>query len=444
MRLLQCTANQDQDIIQVSLTEYASSQIPPYAILSHRWRDEEVEYQHMTSDVDYKNMRGYPKIEQCARAALEYGIHHIWVDTCCINKSSSAELSEAINSMYLWYNDSLICFAFLDDVSYERGKLDFTQVRTSSWFTRGWTLQELIAPKTMVFYSKEWSKLGSRIDLANTISVASGIDIKILQNTRHLDSASVSEKMSWAATRETTRIEDVAYSLMGLFSVSMPTLYGEGSRAFRRLQLEIMQSTNDHTLFAWEDTTCNGDMLASSPRQFKDCHVFQPISYPEFISRFGIHEPKPDFSMTNAGLHIQLPMLTNPTEKSPDSFIAFLACVRVDPVNRIFARIFLERTDDQKFSGFHRVVKYGHTIEAHFNPTSSNVATQTIWISPKRVRVAARREEEYIPSRVITMDAKPSKRDSWQMVEGFVGNLRRRSTMRLGIGSARRRAGGAS
>lgn len=188
------------------------------------------------------------------------------------------------------------------------------------------------------------------------------------------------------------------------FGVSMPTLYGEGTRAFRRLQLEIMQSTNDHTLFAWQDTECNGDMLASSPRQFKGCQVFQPISYTEFISRFGIREPKPDFAMTNAGLHIQLPMLTNPTETSPDSFVAFLACVRVDPVNRIFACIFLERTNNQSFRGFHRVVKNDCTTQAEFNPNSNNVATQTVWIQPQTVRVTLRREEDYVPSRIFTVN----------------------------------------
>lgn len=217
MRLLRCVESPENKTIEVSLTDYAASSIPPYATLSHRWRDEEVEYEHMVGNHDYKNRRGYTKIEQCARAALRYGIHYIWVDTCCIDKSSSAELSEAINSMYLWYNDSLICFAFLDDVPCDDGILDTTKLRRSSWFTRGWTLQELIAPKTMTFYSDEWVKLGSRFDLANTISVASGIDIKILQNTRHLNSASTAEKMSWAATRETTRVEDIAYSLMGLY-----------------------------------------------------------------------------------------------------------------------------------------------------------------------------------------------------------------------------------
>ncbi|OAL54538.1 HET-domain-containing protein, partial [Pyrenochaeta sp. DS3sAY3a] len=251
MRLLQCVANATTNDIDVVLTEYPASKIPPYAILSHRWREEEVEFQHMKTGEDYKCMLGFAKIKECARAAMEYGLQYIWVDTCCINKSSSAELSEAINSMYQWYNDSLMCFAFLDDVLCKGGVLNLTEIRESSWFSRGWTLQELIAPKTMIFYSMDWQKLGSRIDLANTVSVATGIDIKILQNTRHLDSASVAEKMSWAATRETTRIEDVAYSLMGLFGVSMPTLYGEGMRAFRRLQLEIMQSTNDHTIFAW-------------------------------------------------------------------------------------------------------------------------------------------------------------------------------------------------
>ncbi|KAH7398507.1 heterokaryon incompatibility protein-domain-containing protein [Pyrenochaeta sp. MPI-SDFR-AT-0127] len=124
MRLLRCVANSENETGDVSLTEYAASKIPPYAILSHRWREEEVEYEHMTGNYEYRKRQGYSKIEKCARAALQYGIEYIWIDTCCINKSSSAELSEAIHSMYLWYNESLICFAFLYDVSCDGGIVD--------------------------------------------------------------------------------------------------------------------------------------------------------------------------------------------------------------------------------------------------------------------------------------------------------------------------------
>jgi hypothetical protein len=214
MRLLECTPNKENDTIDFRLTEYNGDVRPEYAILSHRWREEEVDYEDMMQG--NRTLKGYQKIEGCARAALRYGIQHIWIDTCCINKSSSAELSEALNRMYEWYNDSLMCFAFLDDVAVSEGASMLNELRASKWFTRGWTLQELIAPKTMMFYSKDWVKLGSRMDLANTISVATRIDIKILQGSRVLEEASVAEKMSWAAARETKRVEDMAYSLMGL------------------------------------------------------------------------------------------------------------------------------------------------------------------------------------------------------------------------------------
>ncbi|KAI0741538.1 heterokaryon incompatibility protein-domain-containing protein, partial [Daedaleopsis nitida] len=193
------------------------------------------------------------KIRNFCAFARKHGHQRVWVDTCCIDKSSSAELSEAINSMYDWYNRARVCYVYLPDVS------DFdhpvtkagSQIRRSKWFSRGWTLQELIAPRTLVFLSMEWTIIGTKESLAHLVEEITGIDADILVHKRSLDSVSVARRMSWASERQTTRVEDEAYCLMGIFGVKMPTIYGEGSAAFVRLQEEILKRTCDQTLFVW-------------------------------------------------------------------------------------------------------------------------------------------------------------------------------------------------
>jgi hypothetical protein len=247
MRLLHLTASANEDDpLEIKLREFLGSDIPPYAILSHRWREEEVLYADVVG-IDCgiaKQKKGYPKLEATCLNALSRGFQYVWSDTCCIDKTSSAELSEAINSMYSYYTDSQWCIAYLDDVEYEFE--DSGSLSKSAWFTRGWTLQELIAPKHLTFFSKGWSEMGTKEQLCAQVSLASGIDETVLWNRDMLNHVSISEKMSWAARRVTTRPEDEAYSLMGIFGVNMATLYGEGkSNAFRRLQLEIMQTSSD-------------------------------------------------------------------------------------------------------------------------------------------------------------------------------------------------------
>jgi hypothetical protein len=260
MRLLQIQgdAHGNEGSLSIMLHEYLGDDVPPYMILFHRWREEEVLFADMSA-LDLTRARkkkSYHKLETTCRIALGTGVQHIWIDTCCIDKSSSAELSEAINSMYSYYAGTQGCIAYLYDI--EIGSL-----HSATRFTRGWTLQELIAPKEMFFYSENRSWLGTKATLCKDIAAESGIAEDVLRGDKHLDSICISEKMSWASARTTTRPEDAAYSLMGLFGVNMPTLYGEGkSKAFRRLQLEIMQSLPDHTLFAWESSTATGDMFA--------------------------------------------------------------------------------------------------------------------------------------------------------------------------------------
>lgn len=172
------------------------------------------------------------------------------MSSCCIDKTSSAELSEAINSMFRWYRDSSVCYTYLADVSYSNPIDMDTQISMSRWFTRGWTLQELIAPRQVRFYTNEWLFIDSKADMSGLISTITGIDPQILLGA-DLETASVARRMSWASQRKTTRSEDIAYCLLGIFDVNLPLIYGEGMRAFQRLQEAIMSRSYDQSLFAW-------------------------------------------------------------------------------------------------------------------------------------------------------------------------------------------------
>jgi hypothetical protein len=232
---------------------------------------------------------------------------------CCIDKRSSAELSEAINSMYSWYQSSSICYVFLDDVPAPlQASLKTIQqaFRESKWWRRGWTLQELLAPSNYEFYDRAWNKLGDKQTLLEFIAGCSGISAVYLSDPFKLESASIATKMSWASRRETTRPEDIAYCLLGLFQVNMALLYGEGNvKAFRRLQLEIIKQSDDESIFAWEDgpervaasPIVGSGMLARSPNAFENSGTMHPI-----VLETPIFERKP-YSMTNRGLKIRLP-----------------------------------------------------------------------------------------------------------------------------------------
>jgi hypothetical protein len=218
---------------------------------------------------------GYAKIQNTCAQALRDGFEYAWIDTCCIDKSSSAELSEAINSMYKWYKNARICYAYLSDIIMPddfRDSLFSASVCISKWFTRGWTLQELIAPGVVVFYDRDWRDIGTKTSRQQEISRITGIDIHVLSGNEPW-SCNVAQRMSWASRRMTTRSEDIAYSLMGLFNVNMPLLYGEGgTKAFRRLQEEIMKGEEDYSLFAWAGNNpsfpARWGLLAASPQQF--------------------------------------------------------------------------------------------------------------------------------------------------------------------------------
>ncbi|KAK4443326.1 HET-domain-containing protein [Podospora aff. communis PSN243] len=229
--------------------------IPAYAILSHRWETEEVTFKDYTTQADPSNsspMKGFQKIRYCIDQAKEDGLGYCWVDTCCIDQSSSAELSEAINSMYAWYGDSAVCYIYLADVSVaapawsldvndEERTMLHHQVAASQWFTRGWTLQELLAPRQRTFYNASWSAImdlkkpgkgGLSLRLYEPLKNTTGISRDVLDEFSSTSrSWSIARKMSWASQRQTTRIEDTAYSLMGIFDINMPLLYGESKKA---------------------------------------------------------------------------------------------------------------------------------------------------------------------------------------------------------------------
>ncbi|OJI81192.1 hypothetical protein ASPTUDRAFT_58499 [Aspergillus tubingensis CBS 134.48] len=288
MRLLDTCLSDTGDFV---IQEFFDYELPPYAILSHTWGNEEVTYQEINA-VSAKEKSGYKKIIQCCSVARAYGYKYVWIDTCCIDKTSSAELSEAINSMYLWYQKAELCYAILADVQSE------DEIYKSRWLTRGWTLQELIAPSRVMFLNESWEVLGDRATLRDRLSEYTGIPAGILSGEEDLETSSVAQRMSWAAKRQTRRVEDRAYSLMGIFNVNMPLIYGEGENAFIRLQEEIMRISDDQSLFAWASSDDRGGLLATSPAAFAHSHNivrFNP---------FGILESP--FTVDSRGVHLDI------------------------------------------------------------------------------------------------------------------------------------------
>ena len=268
---------------------------PQYVILSHRWEEEELIFDDVIkvpiSDTSSpaRVKRGFAKVQGTCALALKDGFDWVWIDSCCIDKSSSAELQEAINSMFRWYQEAQICYAYLSDVPDGVAGLDVA-FRKSLWFTRGWTLQELLAPCSVEFYAADWTLIGSKTSRADEIASITGIDLGALKNDWDggRDKYRAAEKMSWAAHRHVTRTEDMAYCLLGLFDANMPLLYGEGGhKAFRRLQEVVFESEADYTLFLF--TTCKSastPFLAKSVGQFcrrKDC-VEKPTCLPGHVT----------------------------------------------------------------------------------------------------------------------------------------------------------------
>ncbi|KAJ4117609.1 hypothetical protein NW768_010976 [Fusarium equiseti] len=273
---------------------------PSYAILSHTWEKEEVTFVDWQYNLpEARKKSGFRKIHKSCEQALKDGHSYLWCDTNCIDKRSSAELSEAINSMFKWYQNSAICYAYLADVP----PGDMSSFSASRWFTRGWTLQELLAPKSLTFYANDWSELGTRSLLSRRI-----FNITKIRKDRmgeDIFQASISERMSWVSNRETSRTEDIAYCMLGIFGINMPLLYGEGEKAFLRLQEEIIRVSNDQSIFCWhwskEHVPINwASMLSPSPKAFENSGSYH-------MARGA--DDSLSYSISNSGLFISLKLL---------------------------------------------------------------------------------------------------------------------------------------
>ncbi|EEP82649.1 predicted protein [Uncinocarpus reesii 1704] len=333
----------------LTFEEFPLSEKVDYAIFSHTWYSKprkEVLYREIKNKFSGRVVVGrdglvkpgmsdipfeLKKVVYCCMQAIRDKVQWVWIDTCCLNKDSTAEVSEAINAMFSWYRNAKHCYVYLSDVCLSTFRQSF---RKSKWFKRGWTLQELVAPHNVYFYDHDWYELGSKMTLNRLISATTRIDAETLMCQRSLAESSIARRMSWASDRKTTKPEDIAYCLLGVFGVNMPLLYGEGGeKAFIRLQEEIMRRSEDHTIFAWtsqcehrgNNQNCNRNQiceeqgqkprgpLARSPSEFADSADFEPI----LVS----NDMGPPYIMTNRGLRICLPLV--PDE---NTFIARLNC----------------------------------------------------------------------------------------------------------------------
>ncbi|KAF1361274.1 HET-domain-containing protein [Lizonia empirigonia] len=283
----------------------ASRPTPRYAILSHRWEPEEITFDTMrkmkSSGLRSSSLSSIPASLQASAAKLrgacaiaqQQGFGYIWIDTCCIDKTKSEELRYALNMMFKWYQNAAVCYTYFNDVVFSTpNEKMFMSDRpnrrgqASEWFERGWTLQELIAPHQMQFYDKRWKFMGTRSELANLVGRVTGIDPQYMSGKRELSDASCAMKMSWMAGRVTQQVEDIAYSLIGLFDVHLDPIYGEGTRAFVRLQEAIMAEFGrfDESLFAWK-----------RPQDSKlRCYMNEPYAHSFEHTKWGLLAPSPD------------------------------------------------------------------------------------------------------------------------------------------------------
>ncbi|KAI0856771.1 hypothetical protein F4860DRAFT_392126 [Xylaria cubensis] len=297
---------------------------PEYAILSHVWKSkDEISFHEMIAINNNPNdparhKSGYEKIIKTCEIAKNDNIKYAWVDTCCIDKTSSSELSEAINSMFRWYKEAKICYAILSD--YKQAATPYESLKSCRWFTRGWCLQELLASRELNFYDAKWKLIDSKAELSSTLSEISQIDEDVLKDRTLITSVPIARRMSWAAKRQTTREEDMAYCLLGIFNINMPMLYGEGTKAFIRLQEEIVKSNNDLSIFAFPQSGMDSrshssltpdspyrNVFATSPSEFETCKELVHQSTPHWSD---------SYSLTNKGLYFHRAKLEIDIERS--------------------------------------------------------------------------------------------------------------------------------
>ena len=366
----------------LKLHEFFGADTPPYAILSHTWDEGEISFQEWQSS-DGKLKAGYDKVRRCCQMAASDGFPYVWVDTCCIDKTSSSELSEAINSMYIWYRLSEVCYVYLADVPGRLGrKATVEAVRKSRWFTRGWTLQELIASPNVIFFTNQWTEIGTKETLQTLIVNITQIHGKVLRDADKMEEFSIAQKMCWASKRVTTRIEDIAYCLLGIFGVHMPMLYGEGDYAFVRLQEEIMRNTADHSIFAWANESYLKaklpGLLALEPAHFANSgDIVQSESVA--IS---------PFSVTNKGIHLNLRTMTL---NNSSVCLAILECHRIGDDRNL--GLYIERQPNK--SGVFRRVwgeRLGTVDQAFLSP---HFQLEDIFVKQERVLTSPPLYERY-------------------------------------------------
>ncbi|THU90667.1 HET-domain-containing protein [Dendrothele bispora CBS 962.96] len=238
------------------LKDFSGQPVPPYAILSHRWLDEKEEvtfhdYLHLLPET--KKKAGYRKIVEARRKAAKENLEYIWIDTCCIDRSNKSELDRNINSMYSYYQNSQICYVYLSDVWVKTSLRAGATIWGSEWFKRGWTLQELVAPKQLIFFKADWEPIGGRQQLTSVIHHLTGIPPSVLNGSTPIKSVDIRTRMSWCAGRETTKPPDLAYCLLGILEVSMAMDYTESrGSAFKRLQ-EVLAHKYPNKFKKFED-----------------------------------------------------------------------------------------------------------------------------------------------------------------------------------------------
>lgn len=336
----------------------------------------------------------------CSIGIREQTGKHFQCDATASHKNSSI-ISGIFKQYSLIKKSPDSCYAYLSDVHGSASD----NIRKSQWLERGWTLQELLAPRTVDFYDANWENIGSKATLAEMLSQTTGISISALLGA-DLSAFTVADRMSWASRRRTTRVEDKSYCLLGIFGVNMPLLYGEGEeRSFLRLQEEILKITEDYTIFAWADDQahditrghCPG-LLASSVSKFNGFSASQGLGLGPFLTMKhsdlvkSDEEDYPDEppSLTSRGLRITLLI-----RKSQDSigrevlYAQFHCLVSVSRREVLTKALILHLERCNGGSNLYRRITPGprglSTFEHHEHPLSlGEFETKTIYIKQER------------------------------------------------------------
>lgn len=347
-----------------SLMERVGDNIPPYAILSHTWGadNEEVTFKDLMDGTGTDKV-GYEKLTFCGKKAASDGLEYFWVDTCCIDKSSSSELAEAINSMFQWYRNSTKCYVYLTDVSSDDFAKKNGRFENSRWFTRGWTLQELVAPKTVEFFSSDKKRIGDKNSMVRELHSITEIAPDALHGAP-LSRFSVEERMAWAARRNTKREEDGAYCLLGVFDVSMTLIYGEGrDKAFIRLRKEIKEASIAHVPPQPKSVPGSWNVPFLRNRHF----VGQEVYLNKLENLLCTEGPPPAIAITGLGgvgkTQIAIELAHRMRKEHSDCSIFWLPATSAESIQQGFediARLLNVHTPEQEQDGLKKAVQ--HTL----------------------------------------------------------------------------------